>query len=122
MYASLGLNELMAENTFFPEYYVVQNGQEISRVTVPLRGLTYWGRVMHINVSKLGRIIGSDNDLVPVRCQAITWTNAGVLLIWPFENKFQWNLNQNTIVFIQEKAFENVVCQVAAILSRTQYV
>ena len=74
---------------------------------------------MHIYVSKLGRIIGSDNDLVPNRHQVITWTNAGVLLIWTFENKFQWNSNQNTIGFIPEKAFENVVCQVAAILSRT---
>ena len=26
-------------------------------------------------------------------------------------NKFHWNLNQNSIIFIQENAFENVVCQ-----------
>ena len=32
----------------------------------------------------------------------ITWTNG---------NKFQWNLNQNFIISIQENAFENVVCQ-----------
>ena len=34
----------------------------------------------HICVSKL-TIIGSDNGLSPCRCQAIIWTNAGILLI-----------------------------------------
>ena len=42
--------------------------------------LTHWGRVTHICVGKL-TIIGSDNGLLPGRCQAITWTNAGILLI-----------------------------------------
>ena len=36
--------------------------------------------MMHIYISKL-TIIGSDNDLLPGRHQAIIWTNAGVLLI-----------------------------------------
>ena len=35
--------------------------------------------------------------------------------------KFQWNLNQNTI-FIQENAIENVVREMAAILSKPQSV
>ena len=42
--------------------------------------LTYWGRVAHICVGNL-TIIGSDNDLLPNRRQAIIWTNAGILLI-----------------------------------------
>ena len=33
-------------------------------------------------------------------------------------NKLQWNSNRNTKFFIQENAFENVVCEMAAILSR----
>ena len=37
-------------------------------------------------------------------------------------NKLQWNLNQNTQIFIQENAFENVVCIMAAILFRAQWV
>ena len=41
--------------------------------------LTHWGRVTHICVSKL-TIIGSDNGLSPSRCQAIIWTNSGILL------------------------------------------
>ena len=42
--------------------------------------LTHWGRVTHICVGKL-TIIGSDNGLSPGLCQAIIWTNAGILLI-----------------------------------------
>ena len=42
----------------------------------------HWGRVTHICVSKLP-IIGSDNGLSPGRRQAIIWTNAVILLIWP---------------------------------------
>ena len=37
-------------------------------------------------------------------------------------NKFQWNSNQNTNFFIHENSSENIVCQMAAILSRPQYV
>ena len=49
--------------------------------------LTHWGRVTHICVGKL-TIIGSDNGLSPERRQAITWTNARILLIGPLETKF----------------------------------
>ena len=34
--------------------------------------LTIWGQVMHICISKLDQI-SSDNDLSPVRCQAMTF-------------------------------------------------
>ena len=44
--------------------------------------LTHWGRMTPICVSKL-TIIGSHNDLSPSQCQAIIWTNAGILLIGP---------------------------------------
>ena len=37
-------------------------------------------------------------------------------------NKFQWNLNLNSIIFIQENAFENVVCQNGGHLSRGRWV
>ena len=32
--------------------------------------------------------IGSDNALLPGRCQAIIWTNAGILLIGPMGTNF----------------------------------
>ena len=49
--------------------------------------LTHWGQVTHICVNKL-TIIGSDNGLLPGRCQAIIWTNAGILLIGPLGTNF----------------------------------
>ena len=49
--------------------------------------LTHWGRVTHICVSKL-TITGPDNGLSPGRCQAIIWTNAGILLIGPIRTNF----------------------------------
>ena len=42
----------------------------------------------HIWVSELITIIGSDNGLLPGRCQAIIWTNAGILLIGTLGTNF----------------------------------
>ena len=36
---------------------------------------------------------------------------------WAIRNKLQWNFNQNTKLFINENASENIVCEMAAILS-----
>ena len=83
--------------------------------------LTHWGRVRYICIRKV-IIIGSDNDLSPGWCQAIIWTNAGILLIEPLGNKLQWNLNQNFYFFIQENAFEHVVWKMATIVSQPQCV
>ena len=41
----------------------------------------------HICVDNL-TIIGSDNGLSPGRRQAVIWTNAGILLIWPLGTNF----------------------------------
>ena len=71
----------------------------------------------HICVSDLTSI-GSDNGLSPGRRQAIIRTNAGILLIEPLGTNF----NQISYIFIQENAFENDVCETAAILSRPQCV
>ena len=73
---------------------------------------------MHIWVSKL-TIIGSDNGLLPRRCQGIMWTNDGILLIWPLGTKFSEILLK---IFIKENAFKNDVCEVAVILSHPQCV
>ena len=75
----------------------------------------------HICVSDL-IIIGSDNGLSPGRRQAIIRTSAGTLLYKTLRNKLQWNFNRNSNIFIQENAFESVVCEKKAILSRPQWV
>ena len=41
---------------------------------------------------------------------------------WTLKNKIQWNFNLYLNIFIQENAFENVVCEMAAILCRPQCV
>ena len=41
---------------------------------------------------------------------------------WTIRNKLQWNFNGNSNIFIQENALENVVCEMASILSRPQCV
>ena len=35
---------------------------------------------------------------------------------WTLGNKLQWNFNRSSNIFIQENAFENVVCEKASIL------
>ena len=58
-----------------------------------------------------------DNGLSPARCQTTIWTNVGMLLIGSLETNF---IHQNRIYIIQENAFENVVCKMTAILSRSR--
>ena len=41
---------------------------------------------------------------------------------WTLKNKLQWNLNQNTKLFIRENALENVIWKMAAMLSQPQCV
>ena len=45
-----------------------------------------------------------------------------LIVNWTLRNKLQWNFNQNSTIFIQENAFENVVCKMVAILSRGRWV
>ena len=65
---------------------------------------------------------GSDDGLSPDRRQAIIWTNAGILLIGPLWTSFSEIFDKNSNIFIQEDAFESVVCEMAAILFRPQCV
>ena len=83
--------------------------------------LTHWGRVMHVCVRKI-TIIGSDNGLLPGQHQAIIWTNAGILLIRILGTNFREILSKIHTFFIQGNAFQNVVCKMAAIVSRPQCV
>ena len=39
-----------------------------------------------------------------------------------FRNKLEWNLSQDRKLFIHENASENIVCEMAAILSRRRWV
>ena len=77
-------------------------GVQRHQIVSYLPQLTHWGRVMHICVGKL-TTFGSDNGLSPGRCQAIIWTNAGILLIGP------WGTNFSEILFtIQAFSFKKM--------------
>ena len=82
---------------------------------------THWGRATHICVSKL-TITGSDNGLSPGRRQAINWTNDGILLIRTLGTNSSEILSEIHAFSFQENASENVVCEMASILSRPQCV
>ena len=47
----------------------------------------HWGWVTHECVDNL-IIMGSDNGLLPGQCQALIWTNAGILIIGPLGTNF----------------------------------
>ena len=66
---------------------------------------------------EIGVSIGSTNGVSPVQRQAITWTNADLFSIGPLGTKFREIGIENTKRFIHEMAFENVVLEMAAILS-----
>ena len=67
--------------------------------------------------------IGSDNSLSTGQHQAIIWNNAWISLIVPLETNFGEILIKIYVYsFIQENAIENVVHEMAAILSWPQCV
>ena len=59
--------------------------------------------------------MSSDNGLSPGRRQAIILTHVLILLIGPLGTNFSEILIE---IFNQRTAFENIVCEMAAILSR----
>ena len=102
----------------FPTWWIENNNCQQNVRPYALRCLTHWSRVTNICVGKL-TTIGSDKVLSPGRRQAIIWTNANISLIGPLTTNFSvGNLNRNSYIFIQWNAFENFVCDTAAILSR----
>ena len=61
--------------------------------------------------------IGSDNGVSPIRRQGIICTNAELIT-----SKVKVTFDENVKIFIHEIASENIVCEMAAILSRGRWV
>ena len=74
----------------------MQNGNHF------VKTLTHWSRVRQICISRQATI-GLDNGLPPGRRQAITWTNAGILLIGPLGTNFSEILIEIHIHFHSRK-------------------
>ena len=83
----------------------------ISRAPNSKDPLTHWGRVTHICVSNL-TTIGSANGLSPGRRQAITWTNAGILLIGSLGTNFS-----EILIEISTFSFKKMRLKVSSCLS-----
>ena len=83
--------------------------------------LTRWGRVMHICAGKPGH---HWLRWWLVACYVPShYLNQWYSIVnWTFRNKVQWDLYWNLYIVIEENAFENVVCEMATILSRPQCV
>ena len=92
------------------------DGQQIDTLQSIGIGLTHWSPMTHICIGKL-TIIGYNNGLLPCRRQAIIRTNAGILLIGPLGTNFREILIE-IYTFFHENAFENVIRNMAPILSR----
>ena len=71
-------------NVYSMYFEILCRYQTILQCFIPL---THWGLVTHICIST-STIIGSDNGLLPGMCQAIIWTNGGILLIGPLTTTF----------------------------------
>ena len=77
--------------------------------------LTHWDRATHTYVGNL-TITGSDNGIVAWSAPNHYLNQCWNIVNWTLRNKLQLDFDQNSYIFIQENAFENVVCETAAIL------
>ena len=93
--------------------------QEIHDTIWYNQALTHWSRVMHICVSRPSLVQIMACRLVVPSHHLNQWWN---IVNWTLGNKLQSNLNRNLYIFIEENAFENVTCEMAAILSWPQSV
>ena len=83
------------------------------------RSLTHWGQVTHICVSQAYHHW--------FRWWLVAWpapshylNQCWNIVNWTLGNKVQWKCDRNSYIFIQENALENVVWEMASILSRPQ--
>ena len=66
-----------------------------------------WYIYMYVSVNRT--LVGSDNGLLPVRRQSITWSNAVILLIWPLGLNFSeiWIKNYHSRTLISKRCKQN---------------
>ena len=96
-------------------------------------GATYGGFIVHIWI-KWVCINSSPPSAAYMRqgirralVQIMAWrriylNQCCVIVNWTLRNKLQWNFNRNTKLLIHDNAFDNIVWEMAAILSRERWV
>ena len=85
------------------------------------RNLTHLLLVLHMCINKSGQY-WFRSWLVAYLAPGHYLNERWVIVNWTLRNKFQWNFNQNTEIFIHENASENIICKMSAILSRGRWV
>ena len=83
--------------------------------------LTHLPLVPHICVSNSGQL-WFRLWLVAYSAPSHYLNQSWVIVNWTIGNKLQWNFYQNTKLFLHENVFQNIVCEMAAILSRGGWV
>ena len=71
---------------------------------------THWGRVTDICISKLG-YHWLEQWLITWSAPSHYLNHCWNIVNWTIRNKFQWNFNLNSNIFIQENAFEYFTCK-----------
>ena len=79
--------------------------------------LTHWGRVTHTVYASVNHPSSVQIIWSAPRSYLNQYWN---IVNFNIKNKLQWNLQQNSYIFIKENAFENVVCRMVVILFRSQ--
>ena len=82
-----------------------------------MQSLTHLPLVSHICVNELSHR-WLRKWLVACSAPSHSLNQCGRIVNWSLGNIFQWNLNPNYIIFIQEDAIENIVCQNGGHLTR----
>ena len=95
----------------------IRSGKKLSLLSLKYIHLTHLPLVPHICVSESGQH-WFRWWLVAYSAPSQYLNQCWIVVNCTIRNKFQWNFNQNTKLFIPENAFENIVCEKAAILSR----
>ena len=83
--------------------------------------VTHLPLVLHIGISEAGQHCFR-YWLVAYSAPSHYLNKCWVIVNWTLRNKLQWNLNQNTKLFIHQNASSNIVCEMAAILFRGRWV
>ena len=110
-------NDMKHEN----EQSIIQSLQANGLKSRTPRILTHLPLVMHICESESGQHwfrLWLVAYLVPSHYLNQCW----VIVNWTLRNKLQWNFNRNSYIFLQENAFESVICKMVVMLSQPQCV
>ena len=90
--------------------------EEDRPLSISMRPLTHWSLVTHICVSEVGHrhhCNHSGNGLSPEDTKPSPEPILTYCQLDPQEKKLQSNSNQNSNIFIEQNAFENVVCSLS---------